>query len=91
MYQASAPRYANTLKNLAAILDTSSEFIKTADDNIDVTRSLIRDSSSVLQTQIDKQGELATFSNNLALLSDVVKEIRVGKSGRAFVVDPKGT
>ena len=27
---------------------------------------------------------------NLALLSDVVKEIRVGKSGRAFVVDPKG-
>ena len=39
-----------------------------------MTRSLIHDSSSVLQTQIDKQGELGTFSKNLALLSDSLVE-----------------
>ena len=58
--------------DLARILDTSSEFIQTADANIDVTRALIRDSDSVLQTQIDKRGQLATFSKNLALLSDTL-------------------
>ena len=62
--------FESTGQDLSTILDTSSEFIQAADDNIDVTRSLIHDSSSVLQTQIDKQGELGTFSKNLALLSD---------------------
>ncbi|MET0822259.1 MAG: MCE family protein [Aeromicrobium sp.] len=58
--------------DLARILDTSSEFIRTADDNIGVTRELIRNSDSVLQTQIDKRGQLSTFSKNLALLSDTL-------------------
>ncbi len=39
-----------------------------------MTRALIHDSTSVLQTQIDKQGELGTFSKNLALLSDSLVE-----------------
>ena len=64
--------FEGTGPDLARILDTSSEFIQTADDNIDVTRALIRDSDSVLQTQIDKRGQLATFSKNLALLSDTL-------------------
>jgi len=64
--------FEGTGPDLARILDTSSEFIRAADDNIDVTRALIRDSDSVLQTQIDKQGQLATFSKNLALLSDTL-------------------
>jgi phospholipid/cholesterol/gamma-HCH transport system substrate-binding protein len=58
--------------DLARILDTSSEFIRAADDNIGVTRELIRDSDTVLQTQIDKRGQLSTFSKNLALLSDTL-------------------
>ena len=66
--------FQGTGPDLARILDTSSEFIRAADDNIDVTRALIRDSDSVLQTQIDKQGELSTFSKNLALLSDTLVE-----------------
>jgi phospholipid/cholesterol/gamma-HCH transport system substrate-binding protein len=66
--------FQGTGPDLARILDTSSEFIRAADDNIDVTRALIRDSESVLQTQIDKQGELGTFSKNLALLSDTLVE-----------------
>ncbi|MET0767133.1 MAG: MlaD family protein, partial [Aeromicrobium sp.] len=66
--------FEGTGPDLATILDTSSEFIRAADDNIDVTRELIRNSDSVLQTQIDKRGELATFSKNLALLSDTLVE-----------------
>lgn len=62
--------FEGTGQDLSTILDTSSEFIQAADDNIDVTRALINDSSSVLQTQIDSQDDLGTFSTNLALLSD---------------------
>ncbi len=62
--------FESTGTDLATILDTSSAFIKEADDNIDVTRALIRGSDTVLQTQIDKQGALATFSKNLRLFSD---------------------
>lgn len=64
--------FEGTGPDLATILDTSSDFIRTADANIGTTRALIRNSDSVLQTQIDKQGELATFSRNLALLSDTL-------------------
>jgi phospholipid/cholesterol/gamma-HCH transport system substrate-binding protein len=64
--------FEGTGQDLSTILDTSTEFIDAADENIDVTRSLINDSNSVLQTQIDKQGELSTFSKNLALLSDTL-------------------
>lgn len=66
--------FEGTGQDLGTILDTSSEFIQAADDNIEVTRALINDSESVLQTQIDKQGELSTFSKNLALLSDSLVE-----------------
>ncbi len=58
--------------DLSRILDTSSEFINAADDNIDVTRQLIQQSDKVLQTQIDKQDQLGTFSENLALFSDTL-------------------
>lgn len=64
--------FNGTGEDLGRIIDTTTAFIKTADDNIDTTRALIRDSSSVLQTQVDKQGDLATFSKNLALLSDTL-------------------
>jgi phospholipid/cholesterol/gamma-HCH transport system substrate-binding protein len=64
--------FEGTGQDLSTILDTSSAFIRTADDNIDVTRALIRNSDSVLQTQIDKSSEIGTFSRNLALLSDTL-------------------
>ena len=58
--------------DLARILDTTSEFVAAAQDNLDVTQDLIRSSSGVLQTQIDKQPQLEEFSKNLALLSDTL-------------------
>ncbi len=62
--------FESTGPDLGKILDAQSEFINAATDNIGVTRGLIRNSQSVLQTQIDQQGSLATFSKNLALFSD---------------------
>ncbi|MGA9101848.1 MCE family protein, partial [Aeromicrobium sp.] len=64
--------FRGTGRDLSRIIDTSTAFIQTADDNFDVTRALIRSSSTVLQTQVDKQSQLATFSKNLALLSDTL-------------------
>ena len=64
--------FDGTGRDLTRIIDTSTAFIETADDNFDVTRALIRGSSTVLQTQVDKEGELRTFSKNLALLSDTL-------------------
>jgi len=66
--------FAGTGQDLGRIFDTSAEFIETADANISTTRTLIKDSDTVLQTQIDKQGALGTFSKNLALFSDTLAE-----------------
>ena len=64
--------FAGTGEDLGRIFDTAAEFIQTADANINTTRALIRDSESVLQTQIDKQGAIGTFAKNLALFSDTL-------------------
>lgn len=64
--------FAGTGPDLGRIIDTASQFIDTADNNIDTTHALIQDSSSVLQTQIDKRDDVATFAKNLALLSDTL-------------------
>ena len=66
--------FEGTAPDLERILDTSSEFIAAAQDNLEVTQDLIRNSSGVLQTQIDGQPQLATFAENLALLSDTLRE-----------------
>ena len=41
--------FAGTGEDLQRIIDTGNSFIKTADDNFDVTTALIRDSNTVLQ------------------------------------------
>lgn len=64
--------FAGTGQDLGRIIDTQTEFIEAANDNIGTTKALIRDSSSVLQTQIDQQGALSTFSKNLALFSETL-------------------
>lgn len=65
--------FDGTGRDLATIIDTSNAFIETADANFDVTAELIKNSQSVLQTQIDKEDDIKTFSTNLALLSDTLK------------------
>ncbi|RQN09991.1 MCE family protein [Aeromicrobium camelliae] len=66
--------FEGTGRDLETILDTSTSFIEEAHANIDVTRELIRKSGTVLQTQVDKRSEIATFAQNLALFSDTLRE-----------------
>jgi phospholipid/cholesterol/gamma-HCH transport system substrate-binding protein len=58
--------------DLSRIIDTSNAFIEAADANFDVTASLIRDSRTVLQTQLDSADHIETFVHNLRLLSDTL-------------------
>jgi phospholipid/cholesterol/gamma-HCH transport system substrate-binding protein len=72
--------FAGDGQDLSTIIDTQMAFVQAADDNFAVTRSLIRGSSSVLQTFVDKRGQFSSFTSDLALLSDTLvrsdKDIR---------------
>ena len=66
--------FKDTGPSLGQIIDTSSSFIKTAEANFDTTTALIRDSRTVLQTQVDKGSAIRSFSKNLALFSGTVAD-----------------
>ena len=55
--------------SLGQIIDTSSSFIDAAEANFTTTTDLIRDSRTVLQTQVDKGSDIRSFTRDLALFS----------------------
>ncbi|MFT4298605.1 MAG: MlaD family protein [Aeromicrobium sp.] len=57
---------------LTQILDSTAVVVSQAQDNIDVTRSLIHSSSTVLQTQVDMGSQIQSFSSDLALFTDTL-------------------
>ena len=57
---------------LSQIIDTSTSFIKTANDNFDTTTALIRDSQTVLQTQLDESSAIRSFAKDLSLFTDTL-------------------
>jgi phospholipid/cholesterol/gamma-HCH transport system substrate-binding protein len=61
--------FAGTGPKLQQIIKTSTAFISTAQEKYDVTAQLIKDSTSVLQTQIDSGSDISAFVSNLDLLS----------------------
>ena len=61
--------FAGTGPDLQRIIDTGNAFIKAANDNFDVTTGLIRDSNTVLRTQVDKASDIRTFAQQLSLFS----------------------
>lgn len=56
-------------RNLPRLVQTSEEFVKTADRNFLVTKGLIENSSTVLATQEKSAGSLKAFSKNLQVIS----------------------
>jgi phospholipid/cholesterol/gamma-HCH transport system substrate-binding protein len=66
--------FQGTGPDLAQIIDTSNAFIKTANDNFDVTAALIRDSNTVLRTQADKGSAIRSFARDLALFSGTLAD-----------------
>lgn len=64
--------FKGTGANLGQIIDTSNSFIKTANDNFDITTALINDSNTVLQTQLDKTSAIQSFAKDLSGVSDTL-------------------
>lgn len=58
--------------DLARLIDSSTSFIDTADENFALTRRLINDSNVVLQTQLDKASAIRSFARDLRLFSDTL-------------------
>jgi phospholipid/cholesterol/gamma-HCH transport system substrate-binding protein len=61
--------FHGTGDDLARLIDTSTSFIKTANDNLDTTTALIHDSRVVLQTQNSKASAIRAFSRDFELFS----------------------
>jgi phospholipid/cholesterol/gamma-HCH transport system substrate-binding protein len=61
--------FDGTGTDLETILDTTSSFIETADANFDVTTALLRDSNTVLRTQVASESSLRTFARDLSLFT----------------------
>lgn len=61
--------FDDTGEDLQRIIDTGTSFIQEADANFDLTTALIRDSNTVLGTQLDTQSALRTFASQLSLFS----------------------
>lgn len=58
---------------LGQLLDTSQEFVRTADENFLVTQQLIRNSDTVLSTQIGAGDSIRSFSTDLSLIADTLE------------------
>lgn len=57
---------------LSQIIDTSTSFIRTANDNFDLTTALIRDSNTVLKTQVSQTSAIRSFARDLTLFTDTL-------------------
>ena len=58
--------------DLGRIIDTSNAFIESADANLGVTKDLIKNSRVALQTQLDSESAITSFSKNLHLFSNTL-------------------
>jgi phospholipid/cholesterol/gamma-HCH transport system substrate-binding protein len=64
--------FKGTGENLGQIIDTSNSFIRTANDNFDVTTALLEDGNTVLTTQLDKASAIQSFARDLSKFSDTL-------------------
>lgn len=75
---------------LGQLLDTSQQFVRTADENFLVTQQLIRTSDTVLSTQIGAGDSIRSFSSDLSLIADTL-ESSDGDLRRLIDVSPAAT
>lgn len=74
---------------LGQILDTSNSFVHLADQNFGVTTALIKDSNTVLSTQVGQADAIRSFARDLSLFSDtlaganpdLIKLLQTGSAG----------
>jgi phospholipid/cholesterol/gamma-HCH transport system substrate-binding protein len=58
--------------DLTRLIESQNSFIETANDNFALTKTLIRESNVVLDTQLDKASAIRSFARDLALFSDTL-------------------
>lgn len=58
--------------DLTRLIESQTSFIETANDNFELTKTLIREGNVVLDTQLDKASAIRSFARDLALLSDTL-------------------
>src|SRR5581483_9078699 len=81
--------FLGTGNALGQILDTSNSFVHLADQNFGVTTALIKDSNTVLSTQVGQVDAIRAFAQDLSLFSDtlaganpsVIKLLENGSAG----------
>lgn len=61
--------FAGTGEDLQRIIDTGDSFINEANANFDVTTALIRDSNTVLRTQVNSASAIRNFASQMSLFS----------------------
>ncbi len=81
--------FKGTGENLGQIIDTSNSFIRTANDNFDVTTALLKDGNKVLDTQLDKASAIQSFARDLALFSDTL--VKSDKDLRRVIANGSAT
>lgn len=64
--------FAGYGKDLSTIIDTFTSFLEAANQNFPQTQALIRGSSSVLETLVDKRGQFASLTEDLTKLTDTL-------------------
>ena len=64
--------FAGYGEDLGVIIDTFGEFMQAADENFPATQALIRGSSTVLKTLVDKRGQFTSFTEDLTKLTDTL-------------------
>ncbi|GAA4377303.1 MlaD family protein [Nocardioides caricicola] len=64
--------FAGTGEDLQRIIDTGDSFINEANANFDVTTALIRDSNTVLRTQVRSASAIRNFASQMSLFSDTL-------------------
>ena len=66
--------FNGTGDDLGRIVDTSNSFIRTANDNFEITTALLEDGNTVLDTQIAKTSAIKSFSRDLVLFSTTLAD-----------------
>lgn len=56
-------------RDLQQIIDTGNAFIEAANDNFDITTTLLEDGNVVLSTQVDQQQQIRSLTRDLAVFS----------------------
>ncbi len=72
---------------LGTLVETSQQFVKTADENFLVTRQLIQNSDTVLTTQAEAGDSIRSFSSDLSVIADTL-ESSDGDLRRLIEVSP---